>query len=276
METFVSAFGPYNEGPIRICQQPNAPCLERDSMILECPACHARFLIADAALGTAGRNVRCGRCKNQWHQDPLVGTTAIGPLPEPAASATGGTPHDFLSHLAQSEASDPALSGIVYDERLVPAIRPRQPAPVWMRVAASLTVAASLLLGIVANASWIAAHLPASHSVLHAMGVLPSNGLVLADVAFAQKEDGAGVRTAIGCAVRNTGTQMQRLPDLRLRMVGKSGATVLDAHGLLAPIERIAPGDEVPCDIPAAVLHTGSARQIVLDLGSPLELQTRH
>lgn len=245
-------------------------------MILECPACHARFLIADAAVGTAGRSVRCGRCKHQWHQDPLIGTTAIGPLPEPSTGhSSAAPPPDFLSHLAQSEGNDPALSGIVYDERLVPALRPRQPAPLWMRVGAAATVAASLLLGIMAQAPWLAAHVPASHSVLHALGALPSKGLVLSDIAFAQKEEASGIRTAIGCSVRNAGKQTQRLPDLRLQMIGKSGALVLNAHKLLAPIERIAPGDEVPCDIPAAVLHTGSARQIVLDLGSPLELQTR-
>jgi len=36
-------------------------------MILECPECHARFLVADALLVPAGRSVRCGSCSHQWH-----------------------------------------------------------------------------------------------------------------------------------------------------------------------------------------------------------------
>lgn len=39
-------------------------------MILNCPKCSTRFLIDPNHLGTTGRNVRCGACSHEWHQDP--------------------------------------------------------------------------------------------------------------------------------------------------------------------------------------------------------------
>lgn len=39
-------------------------------MILTCSSCAARFEVDSAALGEAGRKVRCGRCGHSWHQAP--------------------------------------------------------------------------------------------------------------------------------------------------------------------------------------------------------------
>ncbi|MBY0428995.1 MAG: zinc-ribbon domain-containing protein [Alphaproteobacteria bacterium] len=42
-------------------------------MILSCPSCAAQFNINPQALGEAGRTVRCGKCKHQWHATaPLI------------------------------------------------------------------------------------------------------------------------------------------------------------------------------------------------------------
>ncbi len=244
-------------------------------MILECPACQSRFLIADAAIGARGRSVRCGRCRHQWHQEPLVGTTILGPLPAPEPTPEPG-PQDFIgADFAGMMENDTALSGVVYDERMVPALRPRKPAPRWMRAGAAITLAASLLLALAAHAAWLSEHVPASLTLLRPLGLASSEGLVMSDFAFGQQEAPNGMRYALGCAVRNEGKQTRPLPDMRLRLIGQSGSTLVDEHHLLAPMPRVAPGDEVPCDIPPIVTHTGAAKQIVLDLGGPLELGLR-
>ncbi len=42
-------------------------------MILTCPACTMRFLVAEGAVGPKGRRVRCANCGHMWMQEPEVG-----------------------------------------------------------------------------------------------------------------------------------------------------------------------------------------------------------
>ena len=61
-------------------------------MIVTCPNCDSRFHVADKALGTEGRKVRCGSCAHAWLQKPVVEEAPAvaevafeDPAPEPAA-----------------------------------------------------------------------------------------------------------------------------------------------------------------------------------------------
>jgi predicted Zn finger-like uncharacterized protein len=60
-------------------------------MILECTQCHMRYLVADTAIGPAGRTVRCAGCRHSWFQPPAMldlGTVAaMTPPVEPARVA---------------------------------------------------------------------------------------------------------------------------------------------------------------------------------------------
>ncbi len=41
-------------------------------MLLTCPSCKARYLVADTVIGPSGRRVRCATCKEVWQQSPPV------------------------------------------------------------------------------------------------------------------------------------------------------------------------------------------------------------
>lgn len=54
-------------------------------MILTCPACAANFALDPKLLGDAGRVVRCGKCKHEWHATAPIVTLAGAAEEESAA-----------------------------------------------------------------------------------------------------------------------------------------------------------------------------------------------
>jgi predicted Zn finger-like uncharacterized protein len=272
-------------------------------MIIDCPACHSRFLIPDAALGTIGRQVRCGRCRHQWFQTPESAADAASipfkPAAEPQKSAeTAATAptakaakSDVVDHLSQEPSYHrddvsmpdsmrdflpPPEADIPYDHRLLPALRSRQPASWWLRATALSISAIAACLLVLLYAPFIAKHAPWSLPALRVLGVAPADGLVLADVSFeARQENEQYRRFVIDCAVQNTSDTVRALPDLRLQVYNRAGDAIVEERHLLAPIPMIGAKDEVPCDIPAPALRPGTAQTIVLDLGSPLDLRRR-
>ena len=82
---------------------PAPPCLD-SAVILACPACGARYKLADDAIPPGGRSVRCAACQHNWLElpapepevplraDPLVPAAAASPvaprpMPEPEPDA---------------------------------------------------------------------------------------------------------------------------------------------------------------------------------------------
>ncbi len=73
-------------------------------MLITCPNCSARYLVADTVIGPSGRRVRCASCKNVWHQNAAAedgkrdivrpaSRPAAAPLPPPVP-ATSFYPRD--------------------------------------------------------------------------------------------------------------------------------------------------------------------------------------
>ena len=87
-------------------------------MLIICPSCATSYQIKLAALGEAGRTVRCANCKNTWFAAPESALMEEAPQPAVAlaAAAPGGEPavNDFAEERAGNfpddvggEASEP-------------------------------------------------------------------------------------------------------------------------------------------------------------------------
>jgi predicted Zn finger-like uncharacterized protein len=76
-------------------------------VILVCPSCQTRYLVADTAIGPAGRQVRCAACKHSWFESapPEVGTTDLV-----SSDAGVGDPPSWLAS-APTHAIDDGDSG---------------------------------------------------------------------------------------------------------------------------------------------------------------------
>ena len=65
-------------------------------MILECPACGARYRVADDAIPSTGKNVRCAKCQHGWWQAGAVEAVAaeaagdVPAAPPPASPVKAG------------------------------------------------------------------------------------------------------------------------------------------------------------------------------------------
>src|SRR5690606_19546729 len=62
-------------------------------MLLTCPSCSMRYVVADAAIGEEGRTVRCASCGHQWHQEGFPAVDIIDMSePEPVTPEADSIP----------------------------------------------------------------------------------------------------------------------------------------------------------------------------------------
>jgi predicted Zn finger-like uncharacterized protein len=83
-------------------------------MLLVCPSCSASYEVQAAALGAAGRSVRCHKCLTVWHASPVVeAAEAAAAAAMPAADGSVASDEAVAAFRAELAADDePAPAGI--------------------------------------------------------------------------------------------------------------------------------------------------------------------
>lgn len=195
-------------------------------MILTCTSCSTRYYADDAAIGPAGRTVRCAACGFSWFAEPQLELRAPA---EPTAAATKA---------AEAPVSEPLTRERV--ERLRRAAEQPGPAPsaaakfrqqqadrmrrdrtraavaVWGATGAALAASAT---GMVMFRQDVAELWPRSASAFAALGLdVNVYGLEFYDLAVERDFEGATPVLVVSGEVRNIGRDDKLVPPVRISL----------------------------------------------------------
>jgi len=194
-------------------------------MILTCPQCATRYQVDGAKFPAAGRNVRCAKCGNVWHQ--------LGPVPEPDPEAELMVEEPPARRQPEPEPSYEAAPADPHAHSFVPTrsaaeetevAAPPRARTSWLgRIA--LATGWLLLSGLVLAIGWVvinfrenvAIYVPQTASFYAAAGLPVSpRGMDLTDIGYNQKtEDGQRVLTVTGRII-NRSTHELSVPPVRV------------------------------------------------------------
>ena len=83
-------------------------------MILSCPACHTRYKLPDGAVPVEGRQVRCAKCGNSWHEpgEPpaeIPAAPVVEAAPEPKPTVADSIPESAVEEATSYEPAPPQI-----------------------------------------------------------------------------------------------------------------------------------------------------------------------
>jgi predicted Zn finger-like uncharacterized protein len=236
-------------------------------MLLVCPSCRTRYVVPDAAIGAAGRQVRCASCRHSWFQEgpasvapPKIEPVVAQPVesapisapassdalaPRPAADAPPPPP-PMIDPEVRSEAKvgvavpPPAADAITERSQFAhePPFRPRRN-PAKIMTYAAIAFAALVMVG--GGALVYSGALQGSFTMSAAepdLDILLHDNLVLG-----KANDGSPYFIASGSITNNT-SKSQRIPDMLVTLKDASGRSVFN-WTMKPPARTLAPGGKV-------------------------------
>ena len=207
-------------------------------MILECPSCHARYIVPTGAFASGGRQVRCARCKHQWY---AVLPTSIDVFDVPPVEADPEPPKNV-----EPVANLPALIGR-FKWRL------------WLRnIVFGLLALAILLAWPILDRGSIIRYFPTLRSVYGAAGLHidhTGTGLVFDQVKSELRYDSGTMRLFVDGVIHNSTADTQFIPHIKARALG--------------PDKHIIQSWWV--DPPAATIDAGEDVAFHTEIASPME-----
>lgn len=194
-------------------------------MILTCSSCATRFLVDAAAIGPAGRHVRCARCQHGWFQEPADDLPRLVP-PAAGAAAAEAYPPDtraLAGMAAPAGRPTPLRRGAN-----LPAL-PRKPSR--MVEALSWGVLVLCVGGLLGGGYVFRNHVidawPQAAKLYTALGVgTPVSELRLTDVSFSQSMQQGRPALTVKGVIRNDGAAEITVPLVLVKLRNAAGRDI--------------------------------------------------
>ena len=216
-------------------------------MILECPSCSAKYLVQIGLLAQGGRQVRCARCKHEWHAVLPTTIDVYTPPPEPEATPEV-TSEDTVPVTEPISSSQPEEGGENTTANLPAVISGRG----WRRqafrvVGVVVLVLLSILWPILDRQPIVKAipELWGVYEFFHLHIKRSGDGLVFDQVKSELGYDGGTEWLYITGVIHNNTAELQLIPDIKARALGPD-RHIIQSWWVEAPAATIAPGGEVP------------------------------
>jgi predicted Zn finger-like uncharacterized protein len=224
-------------------------------MIRTCTSCSTRYYADDAAIGPAGRTVRCAACGFSWFAEPQLELRTAAEAPEAARAEAPPAPEPLTRERVErlrraAEQPGPAPSAAAkfraqQAERMRKE-RARAAAVVWTATAASLAASAT---GMIAFRQDVAEVWPRSASAFAALGLdVNVYGLEFYDLAVERAFDGATPILLVTGEVRNIGRDDKLVPPVRVSLRDGNSHEIFELVNAITD-QPIAAGSALPFQI---------------------------
>ena len=224
-------------------------------MILTCTSCSTRYYADDAAIGPAGRTVRCAACGFSWFAEAQLELREAADAPEAVAGAGHSKPEPITRERVErlrraAEQPGPAPSAAAkfraQQAERMRRERARAVVAVWGATGAALAASAT---GMVAFRQDVAEIWPRSASAFAALGLeVNVYGLEFYDLSVERAFDGPTPILLVSGEVRNIGRDNKMVPPVRVSLRDGQSQEIFDLVNVITE-EPLAAGASAPFQI---------------------------